>query len=1246
MKTGYNILPVLILLLFITLTGCTASAHDNSPASAAEPVILTDSQGEYPLGLHLEILEDPTGRLTIAQVSSAEYAASFKPSHVDMPNFGLTNSAYWVRFRLRNEAPQTTEWRLVLEDPRIGYTDFYFPTPGSAGYSLKQAGRFLPFTAREVADRRDVFKVFLPVGVEQTLYLRLQSHSPLWIPLTFYSLAAFSQSAQNDALILGLFYGAMLLMMGYNLFLFFTLQDRSYLYLVLFWISYLINRGSWDGLSNQYLWPEWRNLYGLELSATLSLIVGLQFTRTFLSTQTQIPRLDKIMVGCIIAASLSLVLIPLSNGLINRLTPFLIILAVALIVSAAYAIWRQGYRPARTFLLAWLFFLGVNFLSQLANLNFLSAHFSVLNLSIMGSSVWLLLVSSLALADRITLLKAEAEQANRHLATAERRLAQYLEAIPLGVVVHDTATTPHYLNQFALQIFNHSATPENLDPTTTPRLQESIQRYPLYLAGTTQPYPFERLPAARALQGEKAHAEDIEVVIGEQRVPLEISAAPLFNEQGQVQYAISVFQDISERKQLEKRLVAIYQLGQELTLLHDEIAIVHRVLDTALPTLQAGAAGYGFVDQQTDELVYWFHNTAGSLTSPHLRLPLKGSKGLGVVVIRSGQLIHIADTSQEPRYLSGPGDWVGRSALYAPLKIGQAVTGVLVVESHTPHHFTPADQLLFQTLADQAAVAIENARLFQQVQHYAEELEQRVTDRTAELAQTNLTLQEEIFERQRVEEAYRVLVENSLQGFAIFQDDQIVFVNSKVALDYTGYTMEELKAMSPAQIDALVHPDDRAIVQAQFENRLNHNQPSSNYEFRLIRKDGQIRWLEIFATEAEYQGRPATQAAYIDITERKQAEAEIHRHNKYLNTLHQITLDLLNRREVDDLLQTILTRATELLDAPYGEILLPDGDTLVTHLCTPNQPFVLGDRVSRSEALLSWQAFDTGQAVLWDDYATWSGRRSIYDPVELHATLDIPIMVGQDCLGVIALGRDRPAYTFDSEQVQAGLLLAQLAGLVLDNAHWRLKAEQSAIAAERNRLAQDLHDAVTQTLFSASVIAESLPRLLRQRPAEVRRGLEELCQLTRGALAEMRALLLELRPTALLEKKLGVLLSHLTEAVIGRTRLPITLTVEGDHPLPPEVQVALYYIAQEALHNITKHAGASRAAVNLYLQPDSVELSISDDGRGFNPAAIPPGHLGVGIMRERAEKIGARFQLDSQPGNGTQIHLHWHKPLP
>ena len=201
---------------------------------------------------------------------------------------------------------------------------------------------------------------------------------------------------------------------------------------------------------------------------------------------------------------------------------------------------------------------------------------------------------------------------------------------------------------------------------------------------------------------------------------------------------------------------------------------------------------------------------------------------------------------------------------------------------------------------------------------------------------------------------------------------------------------------------------------------------------------------------------------------------------------------------------------------------------------------------------------------------------------------------------------------------------------------------EKAVAAERSRLARELHDAVTQTLFSASLVAEALPASWERDREEGRRLLQELRQSSRGALAEMRTLLLELRPAALVEADLGDLLRQLAEAATGREGLPVTVAVEGKLELPPDVHVALYRIAQEALNNVVKHARASQATVRLRGRPPaSVELHISDDGRGFDPASVPPDHLGLGIMCERAEAIGAALEIDSQPGHGTQITVVW-----
>jgi signal transduction histidine kinase len=208
------------------------------------------------------------------------------------------------------------------------------------------------------------------------------------------------------------------------------------------------------------------------------------------------------------------------------------------------------------------------------------------------------------------------------------------------------------------------------------------------------------------------------------------------------------------------------------------------------------------------------------------------------------------------------------------------------------------------------------------------------------------------------------------------------------------------------------------------------------------------------------------------------------------------------------------------------------------------------------------------------------------------------------------------------------------------------RLRELAAGEERQRLARDLHDAVSQTLFSVSIMAEVLPRIYERDQAEGRRRLEELRQLTRGALAEMRMLLLELRPAALADTSLPDLLRHLAEAVTARARIPVELSVETQADLPPEVRVALYRIAQEALNNVAKHAEATQAQMTLCdLQPEdggaTLELVVRDDGTGFDPSSVGAGRLGLGIMAERAAEIGARLHVESAPGEGTTVRASW-----
>ncbi len=208
-----------------------------------------------------------------------------------------------------------------------------------------------------------------------------------------------------------------------------------------------------------------------------------------------------------------------------------------------------------------------------------------------------------------------------------------------------------------------------------------------------------------------------------------------------------------------------------------------------------------------------------------------------------------------------------------------------------------------------------------------------------------------------------------------------------------------------------------------------------------------------------------------------------------------------------------------------------------------------------------------------------------------------------------------------------------------------LTQETAARAAdeERHRLARDLHDAVSQTLFSLGLICEVLPTIWEKDQAHGRQRLEEVRQLSRSALAEMRTLLFELRPSALDEAELGELLRQLADTVTGRSRLPVRLEISFDEVLPSEVKVALYRIAQEALNNVAKHSAATEASVSLDGRPTGVRLRIRDNGRGFQVASIPAGSLGVGIMTERARAIGAELSITSEPGEGTEVRLIWHR---
>ncbi len=262
----------------------------------------------------------------------------------------------------------------------------------------------------------------------------------------------------------------------------------------------------------------------------------------------------------------------------------------------------------------------------------------------------------------------------------------------------------------------------------------------------------------------------------------------------------------------------------------------------------------------------------------------------------------------------------------------------------------------------------------------------------------------------------------------------------------------------------------------------------------------------------------------------------------------------------------------------------------------------------------------------------------------IRAWMWVPLAVKDRVIGGIGVAHIEPD-SFTAHHADLALIVANQAAITLVNAELNAQAQTVAVLEERQRLAQNLHDAVNQSLFSANLITEVLPRLWEQNPEAGLQSLEDLRRLTRGAMAEMRNLLAELRPLVLTDADLGDLLRQLGDALIGRTNIPVNVTITGKGVLPAKVQVAIYRLCQEGLNNIAKHARASRVEIDLQYGEGQLECHIRDDGCGFNPASIPSSHHGLSIMHERARAIGATLTVTSQVGHGTEIAIYWVKSL-
>lgn len=524
-------------------------------------------------------------------------------------------------------------------------------------------------------------------------------------------------------------------------------------------------------------------------------------------------------------------------------------------------------------------------------------------------------------------------------------------------------------------------------------------------------------------------------------------------------------------------------------------------------------------------------------------------------------------------------------------------------------------------------------------------------------------------ERKRAEEdlrkseaRFRTMFENASIGMAIDDMSDSAIQSNPALSKMLGYSAAELRRLRTLDY---TYPAD-APTQMALENEIASGQRDQyQIEKRYIRKDGQIVWGRMIRSVVrDATGKIVYRLGMVeDITEQKRAaqkleeayqtlEQRVEERTHELAALNAIAASVSRSLNLNEIMADALQRLMELIGMEHGVAYRVGGDENGTADAEHGYLRVMAVRGLSSEFAnfgdgmplresAAGVAGRHGEPMIWSlaELPSQSAIKQRLASQGVQQVIAIPLMAKGRFVGSLNLSTNR-LRAFPPEQIALLKTIGQQVGVAVENARLYEQAEQSVLAAERSRLARELHDSVTQSLYSMTLYAEATARLLTAGQSDAAAGhLRDLRDTAQEALREMRLLIFELRPPAL-EMGLANALQTRLDSVESRGGVQAELRAQGEPVGSLVLQTELYHIALEALNNALKHASAHRVQVHLRYADALIQLEICDDGTGFDPTtARAGGGLGLTGMQERAERIGATIEIDSAVGQGTKIRV-------